>query len=112
MEFVQTVKFKIIALSAVAPAITPAILLLSVKGKQCCVTAFVHVMTVVTASHFVKPIPSVHAERSVTMELVDLHVLCQINAQKDKYAKKMFVFPDVITMQIVVMTCYVLLNFA
>lgn len=86
VEFVPNVKYKITGLSVVALAITLVILLLSVKEKQYHVTDFVLVMTVDIACHFVKRTLIAHVGRNVSMELVDLYVLYQINALKDKFA--------------------------
>lgn len=85
VESVPNVKYKITGLNAVAPAITLAIHLLSVKENQCYVTDSVLAMTADTVCHCVKPTLIAHVERNVSMELVELYAPYRISALKDNY---------------------------
>lgn len=80
---------------------------MNAKRKKYHVTDFVFVMIVDIVFHFVKKILIALAVKNVSKADVDPYVLSETGVQKDKYAYKVSVYRDVITIEIVVMICYV-----
>lgn len=67
--------------------------------------------TVGTVYHYVMITPIVAAVSYASTEVADHYAQLKINVLKDKYALKESVCPDVTTIEIVEMTCYVPLIF-